>query len=627
VNRAALAVLLLSAACTSTTTSAVAKLANPTAVAQVGRSMLVLDVDRAQARALALTSPPTITRAPNPIYALAIPSAPYPNAIAAYTPYVPPSESNDSPTTKDPLPFAFILSTSSSQVTVVKSSNLARLGEFQVPDTTLAIAVQPCADPANCSNEPTNLVLAVSEPTGGAALYSTSLPTDLQPADVGQIKPTRIAVDLGPKSQPQALAFSPSDRNLLAVGDLNKGDDGLGRTGSLAIVALSPDRTSGTITRYAVGGPLQELSIDPTGTRLFGLIDSAACGGAAGCFGVIGFQLRASDKTPGAPALSQVPFPGAAPLPVPANASEGAARGIAASPIDLTLSVTPASGTATDISGLVMVSLANGAVALIDGAKMAPVGVNVVLTRHVDSAGKDAALDAGAPTDLRGTPGATRTETVTIANGGTLPSLSQRSGTLESSAGTLTASGVDFPGLGVQVGDRVRFVSGCSSGASGSVAAVANGALTLASLGGCSAAGPVEVTFDVTAPPPGDNAEQDVYVVAGSVSGLMGRVHPGETFTFAGTGFLTASSGPALSFKMGSGDHGDGASYVLSLDATTMEVSLTARAEVLTMPGAIAFDPQLKFFFVAYQGGGALVEMDPTAIRASSTTSGIAVFR
>lgn len=624
-NRAALAALLLSAACTSTTTSATAKLANPTAVAQVGRNMLVLDVDRAQARALALTSPPSILRAPNPIYALAIPSAPYPNAIAAFTPYVPVSESNTSPTTAEPLPFAFILSTSSSQVTVVKSSNLARLGEFQVPDTTLAIAVQPCVS-TSCPEESTNLVLAVSEPTGGAALYTASLPTDLGPADVGQIKPTRIDVDLGPNSRPQALAFSPSDRNLLAVGDLNAGDDGLGRTGSLAIVTLSPDRASGTVSRYAVGGPLRELSIDPTGTRLFGLIDSAACDEAAGCFGVIGFQLRASDRTPGVPALSQVPSPGAAPIPVPESASEGVARGIAASPIDLTFSVTPASGTPTNISGLVMVSLANGAVALIDGANMAPVGVNVALTLHLDSEGKGVELAKDDLTDLLGTPGVTRTETVTVTNGGTLPSLSQRSGALEPSAGTLTASGVDFPGLGAQVGDRVRFLSGCSPNASSSVTAVANGVLTLASLGGCPTAGPVAVTFDVTAPPPGGDPAQDVYVVVGSVSGLMGRVRPNEVFSFPGTSSLAVSGGPALSFKMGAGDHRDKASYVLSLHST-MEVSLTARQEVLTMPGAIAFDPQLKFFFVAYQGGGALVEMDPTAIRTSNITSGIAVFR
>jgi hypothetical protein len=626
VNRAALAALLLSAACTSTTTSPVAKLANPTAVAQVGRSMLVLDVDRAQARALALTSPPTILRAPNPIYALAIPSAPYPNAIAAYTPYVPPSDADASPTTAEPLPFAFILSTPSSQVTVVDSSNLARLGEFQVPDTTLAIAVQPCADPKKCSGEPTNLVLAVSEPTGGAALYTASLPIGFDSANVGQIKPTRIAVELGPNSRPQALAFSPSDRNLLAVGDLSTGDDGLGRTGSLAIVMLSPDRASGTVSRYAVGGPLQELSIDPTGTRLFGLIDSAACGEEAGCFGVIGFQLRASDKTPGAPALSQVPSPGAAPIPVPDSASEGVARGIAASPIDLTLSVTPASGVPTGISGLVMVSLANGAVALIDGANMTPVGAGVVLSHHLDSEGKEVELEAGAPTDLHGTPGTTRTETATIVNGGTLPSLSQSSGALEPSAGTLTASGVDFPGLGVQVGDRVSFLSGCSPNASSSVTAVANGVLTLASLDGCSTAGAAAVTFDVTVPPPGDDPAQDVYVVVGSVSGLMGRVRPNETFSFAGTSSLTVSGGPALSFKMGAGDHRDKASYLLSLHST-MRISLTARQEVLTMPGAIAFDPQLEFFFVAYQGGGALVEMDPTAIRTSSTTSGIAVFR
>ncbi len=392
--------------------------------------------------------------------------------------------------------------------------------------------------------------------------------------------------------------------------------------------------TGGTVTRYAVGGPLQEITIDPTGTRLFGLIDSAECGDALGCFGVIGFQLTASG---GATARTQVPFPGAAPIPVPAGAAEGVARGIAAAPMDLALSVTPETNTAVDVIGLVMVSLASGSVALIDGQNMVPVNNNsstdpyIQVSYHHDTTGTAVTFTAGdadLPSGFTGTAGATQTETVTITNGGALPSLTKRSGTLDLAAGTLTASALDFPALGVKVGDRVRFESGCDSGATAAVAAAAKGALTLTSIAACSAS--AAVTFDVTAPAPGADPSADVYVVVGEVSGLMGRVHPGETFTFDSPSFLGPSAtATALSFTMGTGDPGDGASYALSLSSgfAAMEIILTTTTIVLTMPGAVAFDPQLRHFYVAYQGGGALVELDPTAVRVANNSLGIAVFR
>ncbi len=368
-KRAVLASLALSA-CSSPVASSVAQLLSPTNVAQVGRNMLVVDADRAQARALFLGEKedflPQIVRAPNPVYPLSIPSAPYPNAVAAFT-------AADGTST---LPFAFMLSTAASQVTVVggvdgKAGFLARLGEFQVPDTTLAIAVQPCVT-ATCQvcptksctpellvAEPTHVVLAVSQPSG-AALYTASFESTFVPAGLGSVTLRRI-LELGPNSRPIALAFSPSpsSRNVLAVADSNTGDDGLGRTGSLAVVDLSDDLTSGTVARYDVGGPLKAITIEATGSRLFGVVDAPLCGTVIPCSSLVGFEL------------------GTRQLLSPVVQISGSGRGIAASGSDqsgVKVTVTLSDGTTAPeavVAPLVAVTSTDDSVQFFDGATMA----------------------------------------------------------------------------------------------------------------------------------------------------------------------------------------------------------------------------------------------------------------
>jgi hypothetical protein len=327
--------------------------------------MLVVDTDRAQARALALLpAGRQIVRAPNPIYPLSIPSAPFPNAVAAYTAG---DGSETLPFTA--LPFAFILSTAASQVTVVggasdKTGFLARLGEFQVPDTTLAIAVQPCTntdtDIKHCSSETTHLILAVRQ-SSGVALYTASFESTFDPAGLGSVTLRRI-VELGPNSLPVALAFSPSPsgRNVLAVADQNTGDDGLGRQGSLAVVELDGHLSAGTVARYDVGGPLKVITIEAAGRRLFGVVDAPLCGTTIPCSTLMGFDLALRQK-----------------VSAPAVEVSGSARGIAASEFDTSkdrpkaVAVTvEGASVPTSVSPLVAVTSTDGAVKFYDGESM-----------------------------------------------------------------------------------------------------------------------------------------------------------------------------------------------------------------------------------------------------------------
>jgi hypothetical protein len=233
---------------------------------------------------------------------------------------------------------------------------LASLGEFQVPDTTLAIAVQPCANTKTCSSETTNLVLAVHQSTG-AALYTASFESTFDRAGLGSVTLRRI-VELGPNSKPTALAFSPSQsgRNVLVVADQNTGDDGLGRTGSLAVVELNSALSAGTVARYDVGGPLKVITIEPAGRRLFGVVDAPLCGTTTPCSTLVGFDLTARQK-----------------VSAPVVEVTGSARGIAASAFDASraVTVTPTlSETETKISPLVAVTSTDGTVNFYDGESM-----------------------------------------------------------------------------------------------------------------------------------------------------------------------------------------------------------------------------------------------------------------
>jgi hypothetical protein len=382
------------------------------------------------------------------------------------------------------------------------------------------------------------------------------------------------------------------------------------------------------------------VTTDPTGRRAFGLVTETSCPGGGSCSGMVGLDLRPPQV---------VPAPGAALV-----ATGGAARGIAASAylqtqsIPVNIIATDNSNKAVNVFPLVTVTSADGSVYLFDGDKMSSINANLSAAAthseiHKDPSGT-ATDDADGPSNVQVFFGRTQSDSVTLTNGGPLPDLKGQSGQLDSAGSVLSSAGLDFAAKGALVGDRVRLASppaGCQSTTGGIaiIAAIAAGRLTLdPGLGltcDASSSASLSATFDVDAPAPG-GAAADTYVVTGSTNypGLLGRVHPGETFTLAGTQFLALGAPPspaALQFTMGPGDRRDGASYQILMGSGyspfLFSLPLNTTALLLTMPGAVAFDPRNRYFYAGYQGGGALVELNPSLVRSGDATSGTAVYR
>ncbi|MBI5544661.1 MAG: hypothetical protein HY901_12285 [Deltaproteobacteria bacterium] len=579
---ASLALAAVLAACAADTTTSAVSIPGPNSVLVNGRSLLVASTASNELRALDLNpNPRTFVRAPNPLFPLSIPTQPFPRALAGFTTL------NDNVNSKGEViprgaapPFAFALSTAGSQVTVVSSANLAPLGTMAVPDTTLAIAVR-----AWKPDEVEHLVLAATQ-AGNGALWAADFGAPLDSAKIAAIEPV-LAVSLG-TSVPQALAASPTDPNLVAVGDRRTGPDGLGRQGGLALCNLA----TGTVTRVDVGGPVMAVAFSSSGERLFGLLDSEACGGAAPCGGL--FAVDLADPT--------------SPTFVGSFAVPGAARGLA---VGADAEITLPSGATKNIDPLVVVSSTTGSLYVVDGATLTNPGPFVTALNRLDSRGERSGSPTDGPQifDAAGNLVATltssaRTEELSLLWEGRL--VHSSSGV--PAAGAVEDQGLDFPALSVQAGDLVTFVaSGNCAVATTTVSSVAVGRVELAP-GFDTSCLPAKVEYVVRA--------SGSFAVVGTVSGLVGRVAPGAPFTGAGISFVM---GPGGALERDAG-------YVISIVAE-YSIPVANSTTTLNMPGAAAFDPIGKLFYVVFAGGSALVELNPTDMRSGKTDVGLVTFR
>lgn len=517
---AALSLCLSALACNQPTTTSAVSIPGPNSLGVAGRTLLVASTANDELRALDLSQDPrSFVRAPNPLFPLSIPTAPFPRAVAAYA-------AADGTT----LPFAFALSTAGGQVNVVSTATLATLGAVVVPDVSMAIAVTRPED-----GQDERLVLAVSQGENGSlwtSRFKSAIQSDptLLSTDAN-VQPS-MAVLLG-TSTPQVVAASPADPDIVAVGDRLTGPDGLGRTGGLAVCNLR----TGTVVRLDVGGPVMALSFDLAGGRLFGLLDAEGCGSERPCNGM--FRVDMTD--PAAPKLS-----GGVDVP-----STG--RGLA---VGGAIVVTMPAGDSVTVDPLVVASATDGALYAFDGSRMVPVSNAVTEARSRVLAFKRTLPDGTVEADPRAIadgptvfdsstgalvawldPTAERNETVTFTWEGLL-----MSGTDGSVAGTaLLAPSYDFGSLGVQPGDQVVFgegsVGSCQRDGDGevkaTVVAVSPGRLELS--GATTACVSTEaVLFGVRAP--------GVYAVFGTLSGFAGRAEPGTTFGGAGMSLAVPAS-------------------------------------------------------------------------------------
>ncbi|MGI5860670.1 MAG: hypothetical protein ACOX6T_01285 [Myxococcales bacterium] len=583
---------LVAAGCRSEQNLGAVELQGPNSLAVAGRNLLVAMSTDAQLRAIQIDEQ-AFVRAPNPLFALSVPTASFPQAVAAWT-------SADSQKT---IPFAFALSSATSQVSVVSTSSMALLGTVLVPRTTLAIAAL-----AESADDDPRLALAVAPQDGGeGALHVATFPRALADDLSGFASVAfeeRIALG---DSVPQALVASPTDPNLLVVGDRRT------TQGALAVVDLG----AGSVERYDVGGPVRALAFDQVGGRVFGILDSAACAASGSrCGGLFAFGMASRRLEPSADA---------APLGVP-----GTAIGLAVGPATVqTLVATneaPGEPAKTekkplDLERLVLVSSTDGNVYPFDGDRLRmldanPFGPSVEVT-HAAPDGT-ATADENGPRNIELAEGAVRSEVVRVTYEGAL--LRDREGTV---AGSVLQSGPSFEAAGVRAGDRVSFADPATC-PEAEVAAVAADQLELSGVG-ASCAGAVSFTVRPV----------EEYVVAGGDSGYLGRVRASERFAYQGAYFHRPddydAAKPAITFEMGSGDPRRDASYLLDIKAgvSASYVTLTG----LSFPGAIAYDSKTKRFFVAHLGGNAVVQLDPATVEWSSESAptpsekGIRVYR
>ncbi|HCF59016.1 MAG TPA: hypothetical protein DFS52_13620, partial [Myxococcales bacterium] len=417
---------LIAVGCQSEQKPGAVELQGPNSLAAAGRNLLVALTTDAQLRAIHIDEQ-AFLRAPNPLFALSVPTASFPRAIAAWT-------SADGEKT---LPFAFVLSSATSEVSVVATGRMALLGTLPVPRTTLAIATL-----AESAEVDPQLVLAVAPQGGGeASLHVATVPRAVaaDPSGLTAVAfESRIALG---DSVPQVLVASPTNRNLLVVGDRHTAQ------GSLAVVDLG----SGSVERYEVGGPVRALAFDRAGERVFGILDSGACASSGSrCGGLFAFGLSSRRLEPSAEA---------APLDVPGTAI-GLAAGAAMVTVTVTTTSAPGEPATTEkrplsFDPLVLVSSTDGRIYLFDGDKLRmldanPAGPSWSVTHS--SPDGTTTEDANGPSNIALAEGAVRSEVVRVTYEGAL--LRDREGIV---AGSVLKSGSRFEAAGVQAGDRVSF--------------------------------------------------------------------------------------------------------------------------------------------------------------------------
>lgn len=594
-------------ACSDDTLSARADFGAPRSLAFSGQNLFIAATDAPRLRAIDLDTQ-KVVRAPNPLFSLSIPTVALPQAVASYR----------SPDGAISSPFALALSTVEPRISIISAERRVLIGQLTTPEIPLSMDVAALA-----SAEGDTVAYLSAMVDGAGALFSLSLPAELAQSTIE----TNLAaltreseIDIA-AAIPQFLLASPTDPALIAIANRAAGSAGV----------LLVNVVDKTVTPVDVGGPAASLAFDPRGERLFGLIDSEACLLAMAADAAGPAPARASTAVvPG----SQGPQAGAGlgacsglfaidvatatpvtafPLRVP-----GVLRGVAAGgAVTLTLP----DDTKREIDPFVLVTSSEGALYPVDGAALTLIDAQHEAAgfevEHVEPNGK-ASYSETAPSEIAITEGRSASETVSILYEGLLPGLTEKRGWL--GAEGLTSAGTDFAALGVEVGDRLEIAGAQAPCDALTVAGVEVGRLALA---GVDESCQGSVTYGVRA--------AGAYLVSGEVTGLMGRVAEGEYFEFMGAPLydvgVEVAETPALAFLMTGSDPRAGAGWTIEIESGVAPFAVPLSS--IIMPGAIACDPRTNDFYVAYQGGNAILRVVPEKLEheSVSTSDGLSVFR
>jgi len=639
--------------CGTQATPQAADLVSPQALALSGNEIYVASTDSDELRVLELDAGHGVAGfapAPNPIYVLSIPVVPQPFALVADT---------DGSGTAGA--YLFALSAVAGRVGVVLASTKQEVTEVSLPGTPLSLAAR--TDPDGSGGATVYVGLALDSGQGAVATLHVPSPAQLQTATLG----VQVSFPLG-EAAPASLALSP-DGTTLAIGDRSAPSaPGSPTRAGGGVILLSLGADGGALTRVDVGGPVGRLAYSPAaqahaeagsgldggpscvgpggteitpqpdsteaipaGRYLYALIDGSGCALGHRCGGVRVLRDGALlESSPGVPA-EPAPIPGA-----------GTDLAVAASTPQANVVL---GGTCQRPPLVVAVPSTNGYVYFVNGidgqlfdAQPAAAQVGDITYSNPDG-GAGRAPEGSGPSNVVVQEGGLDSQDVVVAYQGLLPVLGGRQAVVSAASGgasELQDVGVDFAGLGVEVGDSVELSGGCDGGdVAAPVTAVAPGAL---GLGGA---------VDPACFPPGGTATYrvrvatpaDPYLVAGSIAGYLGRTHAGGSFAStvpyywrvasSTDGGAAADGGPpALSFDMGSVDLSDpGAAWQFSVASGVSPVASGGGVNAI-LPGPVVWVPQAGAFFVGYPGsqlGSQLSEIFPAGV-SPGTSSGVIEF-
>ena len=474
-----------------------------------------------------------------------------------------------------------------------------------------------------------------------ALLVTVDLPgPDALPAETAASLAQRTRVlDALPGESVAALLWLPGDRLVVAT---RKALGTQGRTLVLDVQSLAT-------RELPFGAPVRMLAthrgIDdgvtlfPAGFRVFGVLDEEACGSPA-CGGVLAVDVdrgAVSTDATGQPML-------------PIRFGDALVQGLALGPganLNLPPAVTGAdSSAALPLSVLGVATTSMGGVAFFDAWALT----------HIDTDGQKAQAVSAAfvypPQDGSTSPrlqnwvqgpvlddpttadvnestleladGAANDEFVAVVVEGQVPGLADLP--TADADGLRLHMPVDVASRALP-GDLAVLSAGQGVCGEAPLAQVDTaGALLAAVPAGCTG----RTSYTVRAGP------QAPYVVAGTVSGYMGRSGPDREFSFAGRYFLRYldfdASRPALRVRFGPGEVAPvrDSRWVLELDNGFLPYIATVDSSVgcaAHMPGTPIVDLVRQRLFVAYPSANGVMEINPSVAGRAALTSGVYCYR
>lgn len=634
---------VLAAGCGTGTQQSPARLSGIYDLIQAGNFLFVTSSNRDELRAIDLTPErPLFARAPNPVEPLAVPVLKQPVQTATDIRFDTPDGDGNPDGQRRGGSFVFARGVASTEISIVGTApeQLVELRRLLTAGTVTSFASRGSADGTAILYYAT-LVGTGSElweqrlPTAAALFEDPNLP----------IEAPRRLLSLTDASVVSMIVMPTADEIVVAT---RAPDAAAGRTFLLNASTLAervmdfgaPVRELATHSRaFAVESTLAE------GTRVFGVLDEAACEGLDTCRGIVAVEsatgVRSLDRS-GQPML---PIGGGEPL---IRGIDFAPSGTQLRDVGLT--------TSTGQALLGMFTTSNGSIFFFDAFGLTHLDINPggagANVRYDAPAGsaegtQGRAIPEGVgPLDLAAGNGRARDENIRVTPEGTIPGLTSLATTdadgnrLSAPADVAARAAVgDFVVIRTGDVDCERVLEAIEPGTPATETSPETPAVLVVT-GGAECVGRSSYTVRVSGAQP--------YVVDGGVTGYMGRVGDGEAFEFAGTVRFRPDNfepdAPQLRFRMGTRDpeFRRDESFIINTFTgfTPYYLSVASNSNQLRTyyAGVVRFAPQTGRLFVAFPTqdplttsrylGDFVLEINPASVLAGqANTADIAIYR